>query len=353
VGNVANPTGVSEQGTLRRLSVVITNFNYATFVGRSIDSALAIDWEDLEVVVIDDGSTDNSLEVIASYRERVRLIESTNQGQREAANLGFRNATGDVVIFLDSDDVLPREIARAINDVIRPGVSKIQFQMQRIDGDDVAIGSPFPHFRSVPTPALIHHWMLETTAYPTPPGSANAYSREFLNAVMPLGEEIGGFADSGLLAAAPLLGDVVVTVGVIVGYRRHGSNDSDFGRSVDTFYREADRALRRWNYARKVANLEPQPERVFRSREVLQFRVAAARRTPERRLPGDNRWRMCLDTFSCLMTPGPESLVKRIAISSWALAILLIPSFAVEFLIAVRFGQPSRLRARVVRRRPA
>ena len=77
---------------MRRLSVVITNYNYARFVGEAIDSALALDWDDVEVVVVDDGSTDESLQVIAGYADRVRVLATENSGQRVAANRGSQRA---------------------------------------------------------------------------------------------------------------------------------------------------------------------------------------------------------------------------------------------------------------------
>ena len=67
-----------------RLSVVIANWNYAQYLGAAIDSALGLDWPDVEVVVVDDGSSDGSRAVIASYGDRVRAIYQANAGQRAA-----------------------------------------------------------------------------------------------------------------------------------------------------------------------------------------------------------------------------------------------------------------------------
>jgi cellulose synthase/poly-beta-1,6-N-acetylglucosamine synthase-like glycosyltransferase len=59
---------------VQRISVVISNYNYADFVGAAIESALGLDWPDVEVVVVDDGSTDESLKVIEIYTERVTVL---------------------------------------------------------------------------------------------------------------------------------------------------------------------------------------------------------------------------------------------------------------------------------------
>ncbi len=109
--------------TLRRLSVVVPNHNYGQFVGSAIDSALAVDWPEVEVIVIDDGSTDDSWSVIRSFGSRITAIRQERSGPRVACNAGFAASTGDVVIFLDSDDLLDPAIGREIAAVWRPGVS--------------------------------------------------------------------------------------------------------------------------------------------------------------------------------------------------------------------------------------
>ena len=88
------------------ISVVIPNFNYASFVGAAIDSALNLDWPAVEVIVVDDGSTDSSRDVLAGYGGRIVTILQANAGQLVACNKGFAASRGDIVIFLDSDDLL-------------------------------------------------------------------------------------------------------------------------------------------------------------------------------------------------------------------------------------------------------
>lgn len=333
-----DPRPVGAVRGMRRLTVIIANYNYAEYLRRSVESALAVDWDDLEVIVVDDGSTDGSWEVLQPVRDRVRVIRSENRGQREAVNLGFSHATGDAVLFLDSDDVLPPGIAAAAAPLMTGRVSKIQFRMQRIDEHETPIGAPFPAYGKRPTAQRIRSWQLRTTAYPTPPGSGNLYSRWFLDRVMPQGPEIGAFADSGLLACAPLLGDVVTVPHVLIGYRRHHGNDSSLRQDDTRFHRECMRAYDRWNYALAVAGREADPARVFRSREVLQFRAAAARLTPGLRIPGDSRARAVADALRSPYLPGPEAPVKRVAIATWALGVLLGPRPLVERLLTVRFG---------------
>src|SRR5215217_1250210 len=88
------------------VSVVVNNYNYGRFLGEAIDSALAQTYPRTEVVVVDDGSTDDSCSVIAGYDGRVVPVLKENGGQASAFNAGFAASRGDIVIFLDADDYL-------------------------------------------------------------------------------------------------------------------------------------------------------------------------------------------------------------------------------------------------------
>src|SRR6476659_10838497 len=88
------------------VTIIINNFNYAKYIGASIESALAQTYDNVEVIVSDDGSTDNSREVIESYGSSIVAVFKPNGGQASALNAGFKKSSGDLVIFLDADDVL-------------------------------------------------------------------------------------------------------------------------------------------------------------------------------------------------------------------------------------------------------
>src|SRR3954470_5308555 len=86
-------------------SIGITNYNYAAFVDAAINSALVQQDADVEVevIVVDDGSTDDSLTVIERFADRITTIATPNNGQAAAFNRGFAASRGAVVIFLDAD----------------------------------------------------------------------------------------------------------------------------------------------------------------------------------------------------------------------------------------------------------
>lgn len=92
------------------VSVVVPTYNYGRYVGEAIDSALAQTVPPLEVIVVDDGSTDDTPTRLAVYGDRIRVIRQANQGLSAARNTGIRAARGEWVALLDSDDAFhPRK----------------------------------------------------------------------------------------------------------------------------------------------------------------------------------------------------------------------------------------------------
>ena len=95
-----------------RASLIIPTFNHARFVGAAIDSALAQTVSAFEVIVVDDGSTDETPAVLARYAGRVRVLRQENRGLSAARNAGLAAAHGTFVSFLDADDVMaPTKLA--------------------------------------------------------------------------------------------------------------------------------------------------------------------------------------------------------------------------------------------------
>jgi glycosyltransferase involved in cell wall biosynthesis len=87
------------------VSVIIPNYNHAQYVGAAIRSVLAQTYRNYEIIVVDDGSTDNSREVVAQFGERVNYIYKTNAGLSAARNTGFQASKGSLIGVLDADDL--------------------------------------------------------------------------------------------------------------------------------------------------------------------------------------------------------------------------------------------------------
>ena len=122
------------------VSVVIPTYNHARYVCASVESALAQSYDNLEIIVIDDGSTDNTPEVLHPYMERVCYVHQANQGLAAARNTGLRHATGAFVQFLDADDLLDCEkIARQVRAMeAHPDVGVAYGDAKYFYGEDVA-----------------------------------------------------------------------------------------------------------------------------------------------------------------------------------------------------------------------
>jgi len=341
---------VSDYGKLR-FSIIIANYNYARFVHRAIASALALDWPNVEVIVIDDGSTDGSVGVIRGFGSRIVFRSQANAGQRVANNLGFTLAGGDVVVFLDADDVLRPAFAREVAAAWQPGISKVQVQMIHVDAQERPLGRILPEISQAPGPGQIRSWAMGSTEYPTPPGSGNAYSREFLENFFPIGPEHDSSTDSTCLALAPLLGNVITVLKPLVLYRQHGENDSNLLAKPGRFAREVSRAMVRQATVEAVLARLGQPTppagRLRRSRHLLQLRIASLRLSPdEHPLPGDGRLIALWDSVRCLFGPGFYSLRRRLLVTSWAICTLLGPRSLARWLVSFRFGSRSLVGSR-------
>ncbi|MBD2038535.1 glycosyltransferase family 2 protein [Leptolyngbya sp. FACHB-321] len=97
------------------VSILINNYNYARFVGDAIDSVLGQTYKNIEVIVVDDGSTDDSRNVIESYGDRVTAIFKRNGGQASAMNAGFAASNGEIICLLDADDLfLPERVSEVV-----------------------------------------------------------------------------------------------------------------------------------------------------------------------------------------------------------------------------------------------
>lgn len=98
------------------VSILINNFNYGEYLQQAIDSALSQTYKAFEVIVVDDGSQDNSREIIENYGDRVIPVLKDNGGQASAFNAGFATSKGTIICFLDADDYFSPEKIQVIVD---------------------------------------------------------------------------------------------------------------------------------------------------------------------------------------------------------------------------------------------
>jgi glycosyltransferase involved in cell wall biosynthesis len=117
--HAAAASGRPPAGRAPLVSVVIPTFNYGHFVCQAVESALAQTYPNIEVIVVDDGSTDDTVQRLAPYRDRIRYIHQENRGLSAARNMGIRHATGEWIALLDADDLWHRQKIEAQLNAIR------------------------------------------------------------------------------------------------------------------------------------------------------------------------------------------------------------------------------------------
>jgi glycosyltransferase involved in cell wall biosynthesis len=232
------PSPITQSGR-PPVSIVINNYNYGRYLRAAIDSGLAQTYPQVEVIVVDDGSTDGSREIITSYEKRILPVIKSNGGQGSALNAGFEASRGEIVMFLDADDELLPEAVEQVVKAWRPGVAKAQFQLELIDECAKPIGLRVPPFNGFIPNGDIRDRFARFGEYPTAPLSGTAYAREALNRMMPLDEAIWSIAaDKPLVVLTPFFGDVISICAPLGRYRIHGANDSRLkGRHLEALHR--------------------------------------------------------------------------------------------------------------------
>ncbi len=162
---------------MRLVSIIINNYNYAHFLRPCIQSALDQTEPADEIILVDDGSTDESLKIAEQFSRAITIVAKKNGGQASAYNSGLAASSGDLVCFLDADDLLYTNAVSVWKASLTPKISKLHCILDTID----AIGRPMK--RKIPS--IIHSGeilpiYLRFGNYAEPPSSGNVYSREFL-----------------------------------------------------------------------------------------------------------------------------------------------------------------------------
>jgi glycosyltransferase involved in cell wall biosynthesis len=206
---------------VKTVSAIIPTYNYGRFLREAIDSALAQTCPALEVIVVDDGSTDDTPQVLAGYGDRIRAIRQENAGVGTARNAGIAAARGEYLAFLDSDDIwrprkLERDLARFEAD---PELGLVHCGVEAFDNTGKTISVSLTGLEGWVAPDLLRLDRQVIAA----PGSGTMVPKR-------VAEEIGGF-DARLqpsedwdfcyrVAARYRVGFVPE---VLVRYRLHGS----------------------------------------------------------------------------------------------------------------------------------
>jgi glycosyltransferase involved in cell wall biosynthesis len=204
------------------ISVVITCYNYAGYVAGAIECVLGQSYPHKELIIVNDGSTDPSLQVINRYQGRAHIVDQPNSGSIAAYNAGFAAARGDVVIFLDADDLLePGALAR-VAEAWTPECAKVQYDLKIIDAHGKDLGRRFCNFDASYDAERVRESFERTGTYRWPVTVGNAYSRWFASKIFPLTVAHG--PDGTLNTIAPVYGPVITIPDALACYRIHDNN---------------------------------------------------------------------------------------------------------------------------------
>ena len=206
------------------VSIIINNYNYDRFLAEAIDSALNQSYEQIEVIVVDDGSTDNSRQIIAEYGDCIIPILQPNGKQAAAFNSGFARSKGEIIIFLDSDDFLyPQAVAKIVG-VWQPHLAKVHYRLNVVDGAGESLGYSSPQGTAPLSCGKVWQKLLETGGYNSTPTSGNALSRKALTNLFPIPDRYKLTADDYLSFQVPFYGEVAAIERPLGVYRVHDSN---------------------------------------------------------------------------------------------------------------------------------
>lgn len=129
-----------------KISIITASYNYAQYIQESINSVINQTYQDWELIVVDDGSSDNSVEIIKSYcakDSRIKLLQHANgenKGLKETLLLGLKHATGDWIAFLESDDILyPKNLSKKAEIIHKCPTVKLIFNKVEFFGDEKRI----------------------------------------------------------------------------------------------------------------------------------------------------------------------------------------------------------------------
>ncbi len=172
------------------VSVIVDSYNYGRFLADAIESALAQSYRNCEVIVVDDGSEDNSREVISRFGERIKAVFKSNGGQSSALNAAFAQSRGDVICFLDADDVfLPTKVQRVVEGLAMCPQGWCFHHLQWTNSILEPIVTP-----PIPLSTGKYDFRAELLAgkckFAPPATSGLAFSRMLLDQIMPIPEAI-------------------------------------------------------------------------------------------------------------------------------------------------------------------
>ncbi len=337
------------------VSIVVNNYNYERFLGDAIESALGQTHPHTEVVVVDDGSTDGSREIISGYGDRITPVLKENGGQASAFNAGFAASRGEVVVFLDADDYLFPQVAGRVVAAWEPGLAAVQYRLEQVDALGRPLGSASPPYGVRMESGEVWRILLERGSRVHPPTSGNGFCRTALQQIFPLPEaEWRISADGCLVTLVPFYGRVASIEEPLGAYRLHGGNlwaslDGKNGRET---LAQVQYDLRKQELlARRAAALGHAVPRglSLRDHRRVQYRIASLRLNPGKHpISADDPLDLLHGGLNAVWRYSRLSRRQRIVYSLWFICVGLLPLRMAKPVIS--WGLSARTRPGVIDR---
>ena len=215
------------------VSIIINNYNYGLYIEEAIQSALQQRYSPIEVIVVDDGSTDNSRDIIAKYADHpeqpVVPVLKANGGQASAFNAGIQASQGEIICFLDSDDIFEPQKVQEIVHVFEshPAINWCFHPLSYMESETGRVLSQYPPAPENPEQEIDFRSEINNQAkIPTwgPATSGLCFRRSLLQQILPMPEEIGISSDYYLRYAAVSLSKGFFLNHPLTTLRVHGKN---------------------------------------------------------------------------------------------------------------------------------
>jgi glycosyltransferase involved in cell wall biosynthesis len=210
--------------TLPLVTVLIDTYNYGHFVEEALESVLAQEFppDQREILIVDDGSTDDTAQRLKKYGDSIRYLRKSNGGQATAFNFGFAAARGEIIATLDADDLwLPGKLRRVCEIFEKnPGVGMVYHRAYLWrEGEQDANDSIFAEVSGHVPASLI-----SLLRYPMVSTSCLAFRRSALSKLVPIPEGLRSQADAYLTALIIFVAPVAAMPEFLAKYRLHGAN---------------------------------------------------------------------------------------------------------------------------------
>jgi len=235
------------QTTLPLVSVVVPCFNYGRYVGAAIEHALNQDWPAMEVIAVDDGSTDDSLAVLNSFGSAIRVIRRENGGVNAATDTGVAAARGELITFLDADDTWPEGRVRLLAQALlaHPEAGAVYGDMRVLDEDGAIVHPSFNAHKGFPT-APSGRFLGQILAFNCVSAGAMMVRSTLRDRFHPIPSH-AGWHDWWIATQILRETEILAVPDIVNLYRQHGSNQNmgaDEERAVGLLRTELP--FRRW-----------------------------------------------------------------------------------------------------------